>query len=367
MLHHTGNAGLSIIVMASMLMLAACGSTPQSSQVFEAPVYPPPPETPRFIFEMSLVNSVQSKIESESDRLKRILTGASETGKTFAKPFDVSSCNGRVYVSDTVRRIVMVFDFPGSNYFEIGDKEPGELVKPLGINTDNDCNVYVVDGSTRRIVKYDQTGQFIAAYGGSNWFDRISHVAVDPDGSRIYAVDTGGVESRHHRIRVFDVLSTRHLYDIGSRGTGDGELNLPRDIEVGPDGNIYVIDGGNFRVVVFKPDGTFVRSFGKAGRHFGQFSRPKGIAIDRQGNVYVADAAFSNFQIFTPDGKLLLFIGGRSNKNAAGKYLLTAGIDVDEDGRIYFVGQFFRKVDVFRPYGLKENEGYLGTRFSQAK
>jgi DNA-binding beta-propeller fold protein YncE len=354
-----GNRGVWLVVFAAAIIVAGCAVAPESAKKFEPPVYPPPPDTPRFVFEETLLSSAQVKREDREKRLRRLLTGEGETGKPFAKPFDVAVCEGRVYVSDTVHRTVLAFDFVNGRFFEIGQDEPGQLVKPLGLNTDGACNVYVADGTVQAVMVYDRDGVFRAAIGGKDFFDRLSHVAADTEGTRVFMVDTGDVESDNHRIRVFDVASGSHLYDIGRRGTGEGELNLPRDIEVGPDGRLYVVDGGNFRVQVFESDGAFVRAFGKVGRHFGQFSRPKGIASDRDGNVYVADAAFGNFQIFNPEGKLLLFIGARSNTPGPGKYLLPAGIDVDEDGRVYFVGQFFRKVDIFRPYSLAADSGYL--------
>lgn len=367
MCHNNKLTRNSCLLACIAVLLTACASTTQQTQEFEPPVYPAPPEKPRFIFELSLVNSSQVAVEDEKTKLRRMLTGEAVTGKSFSKPFDVCACNGRVYVSDTVRRLVMVFDFPGGSYYEIGEKEPGVLAKPLGVTTDDDCNLYVVDGTANRVVKYDQSGKFVGAYGGMKDFDRLSHAAVDPDGTRLYAVDTGGVSSKRHHVRVYELPSGKHLYDIGSRGDKEGQLNLPRDIILAPDGLLYVVDGGNFRIQVYKKDGTFVRTFGQVGRHFGQFSRPKGIAADKNGNIYVSDAAFGNFQIFSPDGQLLLYIGDRSNLNGPGKYLLPAGIDVDEDGRIYFVGQFFRKVEIFRPFDLKPEQGYLGIRLNRDK
>ena len=197
-------------------------------------------------------------------------------------------------------------------------------------------------------------------------FERPSHVDVDPEGQYAYVVDTGGVNTDLHRVRVFDIASGEHLHDIGERGTGPGQLNLPRDIAVGPDGRLYVVDGANFRVQVFNPDGSFVHSFGSIGVYPGQFSRPKGVGIDPQGNVdgnlYVADAAHGNFQIFNPDGELLMFIGARSESPEPARYMLPAGIAIDEDGRVYMIDQFFRKIDVFRPARIGPGDGFLGSR-----
>jgi len=278
----------------------------------------------------------------------------------MAKPFDVSVCQGNVYISDTVRRIVMVFDAAQKRFFEFGADEPGLLRKPLGLDTDGDCNVYVADGTTRRILVFDQNGGFLKALGGQQWFERLSHVTVDSEGVLVFAVDTGGINSSAHHIRVFNAESGEHLYDIGRRGTEAGQFNLPRDAEMGIDGRLYIVDGGNFRVQVLEKDGTPVRSIGTLGRRYGQFARPKGVAVDSQGNIYVSDAAHGNFQIFNPQGQLLLFVGSRSERFDRAAYMLPAGIDVDEDGRVYMVDQYFRKLDVYRPATLQATEGFLG-------
>jgi sugar lactone lactonase YvrE len=134
---------------------------------------------------------------------------------------------------------------------------------------------------------------------------------------------------------------------------------LPRDATIGDDGNLYVVDGGNFRVQVFSAKGDYLRSFGKIGRQSGQFSRPKGIGVDKDGNVYVVDTAFGNFQIFNAQGQLLLAVGSRNSTAGPARFMLPAGLAIDEDGRVYVVDQYFRKVDIFRPASLPEGQGWL--------
>jgi sugar lactone lactonase YvrE len=125
---------------------------------------------------------------------------------------------------------------------------------------------------------------------------------------------------------------------------------------------LYVVDGGNFRVQIFQPDGRFVGTFGSIGRQGGQFSRPKEAATDAQGNVYIVDSAFGNFQIFTPEGELLLSVGSRAERDGMAKYMLPSGIALDGDGRVYIADQFFRKVDVYRPAGLAPGAGFAVKR-----
>ncbi len=337
----------------------ACASTDPVK--IELPVYPPAPETARFYFERTVATSAATDIPGGEDKLKALLTGSTDAGALgFGKPFDIAVHRGRLFVTDSARRLIHVLDFMENKSFQFGDRDDGgDVDKPLGIAADRNGHIYVCDATKKSIMVFNRDGDFIKHIGTRENFDRPAGVDVSPDGTQLFVVDTGGVDSRKHRIVVFDVESGEHVKDLSMRGTGEGELNLPRDVKLGPDGLLYVTDGGNFRVQVFDQEGEYVRAWGKPGKRFGQFSRPKGISIDPQGNIYAVDAAFGNFQIFTPEGRLLLFVGDRSTTQEPGKFMLPAGIDVDEDGRVYVVGQYFRKVDVFRPAYIGEDEGYF--------
>jgi DNA-binding beta-propeller fold protein YncE len=347
--------------------LAGCASAPPPAPKASALYFPPPPEAPRFVYERAIYSSADVVPDEANADLRRMVTGESRMGEGLAKPYAVAVHKGKVFVSDSAERYIKVFDVPAGRFYRIGETDPGRIQKPLGIDVDRAGRLYVADASARDVKVFDAEGKFVKAIGGPKFFDRLSSVTVDAEGKLVYAVDIGGVSSEHHRVRVFDAASGEHLRDIGRRGAGPGELNLPRDLAVGKDGRLYVVDGGNFRVQVFDAAGQFVKSFGSVGKQFGQFARPKEVAVGPDGNVYVVDAAFGNFQIFDPDGQLLLFIGDRAERDGPAKYMLPSGIYVDEDGRVYLVDQWFRKVEVFRPVTLAENQGGLVRRAQAAK
>ncbi|UCE30213.1 MAG: 6-bladed beta-propeller [Burkholderiales bacterium] len=349
---------------AAAALLAACAEVPVRAPVkVELPVFPPPPEQPRFYFERAIYSDADVVPEAEASTFRRVLTGESRRGQGLGKPYGVAVWRGRVFVSDTVMRAVRVFDAPGGRVYAIGDEDgAGGLQKPIGLDVDAAGNLYVADISMGAVMIYDPDGKFLRRVGGKDSFQRLTSVTVDPAGERVYGVDIGGVGSDSHKVRVFDAASGEHLMDIGSRGPGPGQFNLPRDLAIGVEGRLYVVDGGNFRVVMFDRDGGYLATFGSVGRQLGQFARPKEIAIDRHGNVYVVDSAFGNFQIFDPDGQLLMFVGSRSERDGPAKYMLPSGIAVDEDGRVYVVDQWFRKIDVFRPAELSPHQGYLARR-----
>lgn len=348
-----------VLHLVGALFIAGCATVTVDAPKIEIPVFPSPPDEARFFYERTIYSSADVAMEDKNADLRRRMTGETRTGEFLGKPYGVAVYHGRVYVTDTLNARVAVFDIPGQRYFRIGDGESGTLVMPIGLDVDGAGNVYVVDNRTRYVQVYDGNGKYLRTLGGPTWFARPSGIAVDAEGARVYVVDTGGVTNEEfHRVRVFDAKTGKHLFDIGKRGTEPGQFNLPRDITIGKDGMLYVVDGGNFRVQLFKPDGSFVKVFGGVGRQGGMFSRPKEAAVDGEGNVYVVDSAFGNFQIFTPEGELLLAVGGRSERDGMAKYMLPSGIAIDGDGRVYMVDQYFRKVDVYRPAKLAADDGF---------
>jgi DNA-binding beta-propeller fold protein YncE len=358
------NASRRTLLVGAAALAAGCAAPPEAPprEVREL-VYPPPPDEPRYAHERTVRSSVDLLPEDKAGEVRRLVTGESERGEALAKPYAVAVTRGRIYVSDTVARFVRLFDVPDGKYYRIGDEDgAGQLAKPIGLDVDAAGNLYVADISAKAIMVYGPDRKFLRRIGSDKVFSRLASVTVDPSGSRVYAVDIGGVTSEQHQVRVFDGKTGAHVMDIGKRGTGPGEFNLPRDLAIGLNGRLYVVDGGNFRVVVFDKDGKYLFAFGSVGKQYGQFARPKEIAVDRDGNVYVIDAAFGNFQIFNPEGELLLFIGDRSERDGPAKYLLPSGISVDEDGRIYVVDQWFRKLDIYRPIGVKAGSGFLAPR-----
>jgi len=100
----------------------------------------------------------------------------------------------------------------------------------------------------------------------------------------------------------------QHLYDITY------DMNEPSDVAVSGNGQIYIVDGVNNRVVVSNKSGNVLFTFGKKGSGNGQMMFPLGIDVDNKGNVYLADSGNHRIQIFDPLGNYISQIRIPSNE-----------------------------------------------------
>lgn len=69
--------------------------------------------------------------------------------------------------------------------------------------------------------------------------------------------------------------------------------------------NLYVLDGGNHRVLVFDATGKFVRRIGKKGGGPGELLSPVGIAVTRDGYIAVTDLGRPGVSLFKADGSFV--------------------------------------------------------------
>ncbi len=130
------------------------------------------------------------------------------------------------------------------------------------------------------------------------------------------AVDAFGkvfvAEELNDRIQKFTGNGT-FITKLGSAGNADGRFYYPRGIAIDATGNIFVSDYENHRIQKFTADGQFLDKWGKVdangnpspGAGNKEFKWPAGIAFDHDGNVYVVDSGNYRIQKFTADGQFL--------------------------------------------------------------
>lgn len=81
----------------------------------------------------------------------------------------------------------------------------------------------------------------------------------------------------------------RFLRRFGNEGSAEGCFKHPLGIAFDRAGQVLIVDNGNDRIQIFKPDGTFVTAFGEKGSAPEQFSYVRAVAVDREGRIVVGD------------------------------------------------------------------------------
>ena len=99
-------------------------------------------------------------------------------------------------------------------------------------------------------------------------------------------------------------------------------------MKVDSDGNLWVVDRGNNRVLKLTRDGEVLARWGAEGFGPGEFSVPTSIAIDGEGNFYVAEVDGSRVQIFSSAGEYLSDL-------APGLLSGPHGLAFDSEGNLY--------------------------------
>jgi uncharacterized protein (TIGR03663 family) len=255
----------------------------------------------------------------------------------------------------------------------------GQFNLPRGIATDPAGNFYVADTANYRIQKFAPDGKFLAAMGngkgsGDGQFNPINEggvgtgvggIAVDAQGN-VYAADTW-----NHRIQKFGpdgkfLAKWGAFINLGDPAAAadpqrDAKFYGPRGVAVGPDGNVYVTDTGNKRVLVFDPNGNFVSKIDSGMsptrvapdypfNQPGELNEPIGIAVDKQKNVYVADTNNQRIQKFGPDGKFVAQWPVPGLNWESGSYM-EPFLAVDSAGNVYATAPTGAAVLKFSPAG----------------
>lgn len=232
----------------------------------------------------------------------------------------------RVWVTDIMTNKIYVFSHEGKLLITYGDDYPLYLeaalriknvlprfpapmsgttfARPTDIVVDKQGDFFVSDGyRNKRIAKFDSNGKLVWQVNRTGPRDgafNLPHgIALDAEG-KLYVADRDNA-----RIQVF----TPDGKWVAT--WSDPEIGRPYGVEVGPDQQLYVADGGDLlngksehpqsHLVRMSLDGTVTARWSTWGSEEGQLKIPHDLAVDRQGNVYVAELQNNRLQKFIPD------------------------------------------------------------------
>lgn len=261
--------------------------------------------------------------------------------------------NGHVFVTDLTGDQVLKFDDEGNflNAWGNHGTADGEFDTPTGIALDDEGNVLVVDSRNNRVQVFAPGGTYLAQWGtlgnGNGEFNRPVGIAVD-DSGKIYVTDTF-----NDRIEKF-AADHGYLTQWGNGGGGEGGFARPVGVAVGSNGDVYVTDNGNRLVQRFAADGTYISQWGSRPDNWWWYywdqpvlNAPTGIAADDQGNLFVADTYHDRIVRYDLSGDVQSLWGARGA--SIGRFQSPTGLAVDATEHVFVADSMNNRVQRWDP------------------
>ncbi len=248
----------------------------------------------------------------------------------FNQPSGVAiDISGNIYVADfgnnvirkiTPSNVVSIYAGNGQPGLSDGDIQTASFNGPYDVSIDNQGNLYVADSKNHAIRKIDTNGNVTTIAGNgtagssdgkgtSARFNTPIGIGIDQSNNILVA------DALNHTIRRVD--PGNNVSTIagagGTSGSNDGNVsmarfNLPSDIDVDENGNLYVADYANHKIRIIKTNSIVETLAGTGSSGFvdgpatdAQFNFPIGVTVVNGEIIYVGDVVNHRIRVITFD------------------------------------------------------------------
>ena len=250
--------------------------------------------------------------------------------RKLRKPWGITANDSNeIFVSDMNNNRIVVFNENGEFIRSFGQNT---LKCPNGVVVDNTGRIFVGNRRDNKILVFGQNGEYISTFHNASSLNEPRGLSFDadgnlivcdagnkcvrffsPDGSIFKTIGSGRLrmpidcvchngkvfvsDREAHLIKVYN-NNGRFLYEFGTYGTGDGELNHPTGLAVDKMGHLLVCSLDNHRVQIFTLNGKFVAKFGEYGQELGQMFSPSSVSVLKSGRIVVCEFQNNRLQLF---------------------------------------------------------------------
>ncbi|MEW8506759.1 MAG: hypothetical protein AB2598_08620 [Candidatus Thiodiazotropha sp.] len=242
-----------------------------------------------------------------------------ESPSPFERSFDrIVSSDNRINIGRNVvnREIVFATEWRADLYADVRDIPDDAIRFGLGgwsfnfHHNYNPVNKILLKGTGERL-DAENIGYIIENKLRTNTY--IGKITVDDSGN-LYIAE----RSNDQIVKVTPSGNRTIIAGTGDRGsTGDGglaveaRLDSPSDVELGPNGNIYIADQGNHRIRMIDQNGIISTIAGNGEQGYSgdegsatdaSLNSPQALMISREGALYIADTGNNRIRRVSVDG-----------------------------------------------------------------
>ncbi|XP_078668134.1 uncharacterized protein LOC144909795 [Branchiostoma floridae x Branchiostoma belcheri] len=264
--------------------------------------------------------------------VKILIGGKGSVPGQFQNPRGVTVAENEIFVADVFNRRVQVFNFDGVFLRLFAPVSDGHMLTPEDVCVDGDGSLWVVGkhafGGVVR--KYTRVGRSVGKRIPLRTSAFSRGIAVNPKNSRVLVTDTDGREGHVLMFRPDGTLERRF-------GRREG-MQHPWFVATDAEGNIVVSDYDTNYVYMYDQSGWYLGRFGGRGR----FHHPAGLCVDGQGNIAVADSGSRRVEVVTGRGRHVRYAA------ASGRWK-PSGVAVGPAGQMVVTYGLKNVVAIFKP------------------
>jgi streptogramin lyase len=253
-------------------------------------------------------------------------TGAGQLERPMGVAVDES---GSIFVVDRINNRVVKYNANGTYVSQFGStgSGDGQFNDPRGIAIAPDGTIWVADLGNDRIQAFSPSGTFLRKAKFTDPASEPYAIATGPGGV-LWITDIG----LHRLIKLTENPITNLLSTTGVDHNVGTALITPTAVATDEFGNVWVADGGLGKVLEFDQAGKWLFQFGSGGPGDGQIDGIVGLAISPAGNIAITERNNSRVQLFKPDGSYLRKFG--TSGSGSGQFFEAAGLSFGPENRL---------------------------------